>query len=255
MDTPTKMKTPTQIEAAIKMETSTKTKTPIEIETPIKIETPKTPSQMLFARGSLDLFNHSESGELVQDVVLRAIEKFLQTYPLDLPHHPNQQPADQIDAGKASGSITLPLWRKTAGFSPREPHWPAFLEFVMELRVCLNAAEKMFKTFLREEHKSIMWDYEALRKLQENSLSPDLFIASHGYRSCFSSLRLSANLAHEPAALTTRHESPWTVVTFFGQYQGGEVSWSGDGIVSRDDVMARPGDVVVLKSGHRLGNR
>ncbi|KAK6580291.1 hypothetical protein PZA11_007313 [Diplocarpon coronariae] len=157
-----------------------------------------------------------------------AILKFLAVYPM-IPVQTNQQPSAQKNSGCRSGTIVLPLWLQTSDLHPDSEHWGVFTELVESLRPYLFAAEIFFKKFFEDEYGGAIRYYE---ELQERAGPGRGFVAQDGYRSCFSSLRLSSNLARDPRVLTTGfgRRAEWVVVTVFGSFVDGEAKLQMVGI-------------------------
>jgi len=120
----------------------------------------------------------------------------------------------------------LPLWTQSPTFNPISPHWSAFIALLDSLRPLLEVVGRIFKSIRP-------YDYA----YAENIFLSDIWMSNPplhripGRRpssaDCFSSLRLSANLALTPGVCTSEMagnsrncdggKAEWTLMTFVGE--------------------------------------
>jgi hypothetical protein len=175
----------------------------------------------------------------ISNTALKGIRKFFERYPLKPPHVTNIQ--RHTDPNEKVGSVPLPLLQKTMEFAPGSPHWVPFLILLTHSMHTIIAASKAIKPQLPVVYKearnvsgcSRTIVFMALISFGIYKLIPEFGRSSYlggvsapwskiGHLpklptqlreiNFFDTMRLSANIAHDPAPLTTSHKSPYVVI-------------------------------------------
>ncbi|KAG9245273.1 hypothetical protein BJ878DRAFT_566843 [Calycina marina] len=204
--------------------------------------------------------------------LLSALRTFVRECPLETPTRQNQNLVFR-SPGECSGTIVLPLWSQTPSFNPRSVHWNSFLPLVEALRPLLEVAGRLFKSVRP-------YDYA----FAENIFLSEIWMSNPPIHpipcrrpssgDCFSSLRLSANVALVSGPLGSGTEvcetrfdgsksavgGEWALVTWAGEgkprleFPGVEVS-DENGPWDYQGLRVAAEDVVVLAPGIKTGSK
>ncbi|KUJ12516.1 uncharacterized protein LY89DRAFT_722114 [Mollisia scopiformis] len=157
-------------------------------------------------------------------------------YPFPNAQHGNHPPTPR-------GTIIIPLCQHTALFHPGSPHWAAYQQLIPALRSTVTSLSTWFCADQPDVYAS------AKRYLVNLGNGSNIIPGMTGANdmNCFLTMRLSVNTRNAPARLMTSHESPWTAVTFVGDYVGGKIkSPLLDDIGLMGRVLGVPDDVLFV---------
>ncbi|KAE9380789.1 hypothetical protein N431DRAFT_449541 [Stipitochalara longipes BDJ] len=148
--------------------------------------------------------------------LLVAIRKLIQTCPLEpvIPGFPPQEFQSHPYPLEKFGHILLPLWKQNELFYPGSEHWPAFTEFLQALSPILCLLNLELQILQPATHKEAE-DHFRFLFVDSGFIQP-----TYGMN-CFRSVRLSADLALEPALPETNHPSDTVAVLVVGNFTGG----------------------------------
>ncbi|KAF8849223.1 hypothetical protein BDZ45DRAFT_810156 [Acephala macrosclerotiorum] len=190
-----------------------------------------------------------------EQVVLDAVKAFVQVYPLGSPGGLDKQPHTRLEPYEPHGIIVLPLWEQRDGFKKDSPGWKAFNILLDTLAIAAHfAAEKV------EADQPGRYRLAVIHRNVGNiiCLGRGTAITPRTSRDgtnkdCFQSVRLSANIALEPAKMTTFHRSSVAAVMVLGSFRNGGEMLRIHPERGRQQGMLSPGKIGLAPTAHPLG--
>ena len=219
-----------------------------------------------------------------QSDILAAIRAFLHAYTLHKPSRTNQNGVFR-SPGELCGTVgkswfpninshiwtlslvtninaVLPLWTQSAAFNPRSGNWGTFIALLDALRPLLEVVGRLFKTIRPSEYA-----YAEDVFLSDVWMSNPPVHRIPGRRptsaDCFSSLRLSANLALTPgpcgsetsesSGVSGSGKGEWVLMTFVGE---GKPRLEFPGLVMGEkELRVSAEDLLILGPGVEVGSK
>lgn len=156
-----------------------------------------------------------------------------------------------------SGSIINPLSQYNDNFRPASRYWDASTNLMAVLEDVIAKCDTLMESHDRKAHATAKQYLRTLIRVSTSTSIIPHHTSSDDENSCLI-MRLSANLTLEPRESRGEHESPFAVVTIFGDLGGGEMRvplLERIGFGRMRQVWGKPGDVVLVKEGIEVGNK